>query len=107
MEEYYIGTTDLRGVLGDRKNGPWIRESTKKMPYNFTAADALVFRAIVALISRVYYGPSIEWVESNIGRYKRIKRWEFTSSRASEAMCAKWINARVYYANCAYIILRT
>lgn len=37
------------------------------MPYNFTAAGALVFRAIVALISRVHYGPSIERVESNIG----------------------------------------
>jgi len=49
------------------------------MPYNFTAAGALVFRAIVALVSRVYYGPSIGRAESNIGRYKRIKR-EFTSA---------------------------
>jgi hypothetical protein len=48
------------------------------MPYNFTAAGALVFRAIVALVSRVHYGPSIGRAESNIGRYKRIKR-EFTS----------------------------
>lgn len=83
--EYYIGTADLRGV-GGRKNGSWIRESTK-MPYNFTAGGALVFHAIVALISCVYYVPSIERAESNIG--KRIKRWEFTSSSEGEATCAK------------------
>lgn len=77
--EYYIGTADLRGVPGGRKNGSWIRESTKKMPYNFTAAGALVFHAIVALVSRVYYGPSIGRAESNIGWYKRIKRRKFTS----------------------------
>lgn len=77
--EYYIGTADLRGVPGGRKNAWWIRESTKKMPYNFTATGALVFRPIVALVSRVYYGPSIGRAESNIGRYKRIKQREFTS----------------------------
>lgn len=70
--EYYIGTADLRGVRGGRKNGLWIRESTKKMLYNFTAAGAPVFHAIVALISRAYYGPSIERAKSNISRYKRI-----------------------------------